>query len=118
MFGKTGCYTYGSSYFGHMSVLDLSSESDSGDSDNSDCVFLYSTSGKEVVAHVTPQMTRGKGVTISEVESDTENFGDDVQSYTSIYCDQAKVNLFRSKNVVSSTGREEDIYLMPCPPGR
>jgi len=108
---------YGSSYFGHMSVSDLSSESDSGDYDDSDCVFLYSTSGKEVIAHVIPQMTRAKGVTISEVESDTENFGDDVQSYTSIYCDQAKVNLFRSKNVVSATGREEDIDMMSCPPG-
>jgi len=69
---------YDSSYFGHMSFSDLSSESDSGDFDDSDCVFLYATSGKEVVAHVNPQMTRGKGVTISEVESDTEIFGDDV----------------------------------------
>jgi len=87
---------YDSSYFGHMSFSNLSSESDSGDSDDSDCVFLYANSGKEVVAHVTLQMTRGKGVTISEVEFDTENFGDDVQSYTLVYCDQAKVNFFRS----------------------
>ena len=27
------------------------------------------------------------------------------------------MNLFRIKNLVSSTGREEDIDLMPCPPG-
>ena len=37
---------YDSSYFGHMSFSYLSSESDSGDSDDSDCVFLYATSGK------------------------------------------------------------------------
>jgi len=76
---------YDSSYFGHISFLDLSSGSGSDDSDDSDCVFLYATSGKEVVAHVNPQMTRGKGVTISEVESDTEIFGNDVQSYASVY---------------------------------
>jgi len=55
---------YDSSYFGHMSFSDLSSESGSDDYDDSDCVFLYATSGKEVVAHVNPQMTRGRGVTI------------------------------------------------------
>jgi len=49
-------------------------------------------------------MTRRRGVTISEVESNTEVFGDDVQSYTSVYFDQAKVNLFRSKNAVSVMG--------------
>ena len=27
------------------------------------------------------------------------------------------MNFFESKNVVSSTGREEDINLMPCPSG-
>jgi len=108
---------YGLSYFGHMSVSDLSSESDSGDSDDSDCVFLYSTSGKEVVAHVTPQMMQGKGVLPLGSDADTENFGDDVQSYNSIYYDQANVELFRSKNSVSSTGREEDVDLLPCPPG-
>jgi len=52
---------YNSSYFGHLSMLDLSSERDSDDSDDSDCVFLYSTSGKEVVAYANLQMTRGKG---------------------------------------------------------
>ena len=85
-------------------MSDLSSESDSDDSDDSDCVFLYSTSGKEVVAHVTPQMTRGKGVSSLGSDVDTEIFGDDVQNYNSMYCDQAKVVLFRSKNSVSSTG--------------
>ena len=89
---------YDSSYFGHMSFSDLSSKSNSDDFDDSDCIFLYTTSGKEIVARVSPQMTRGRGTTISEVESDTETFGDDVQSYTSVYCDQAKVNLFRSTN--------------------
>jgi len=108
---------YDSSYFGHMSFLDLSSESGSDDSDDSDRVFLYKTLGKEVVAHVNTEMTRRKGVTISEVESDTEIFGDDMQSYTSVYCDQVKVNLFRSKNAVSTNGREEDIDMKPCPPG-
>jgi len=106
---------YGSSYFGHLAMPDLSSESDSDNSHDSDCVFLYSTSGKEVVAYATPQMTRGKGVSGSDV--DTETFGDDVQSYHSMYSDQAKVEHFRSKNVVSSTGREEDVDLLPCPPG-
>ena len=85
------------------------------DSHDSDCVFLYSTSGKEVVAYANPQMKRGKGVSGSDV--DTETFGDDVQSYHSMYNDQAKVELLRSKNVVSSTGREEDVDLLPCPPG-
>ena len=51
-------------------------------------------------------------------ESDMEVFSDDVQSYTCIYCYQAKVNLFRSKNAISSTGREEDIILAPCSPGK
>jgi len=99
---------YDSSYFDHMTFSDLSSESGSDDSDDSDCLFLYATSGKEIVARANPQMPRGKGVTISEVESDTEIFGDDVQSYTSVYCDQAKINLFRSMNAVSATGQEED----------
>ena len=108
---------YNSSFFGHMTFLDLSSESSSDDSDDSDCVFLYATSGKEIVACAETHMSRRKGVISSEVESDTEVFGDDVQSYTSIYCDQAKVNLFRSKNAVSTTGREEDIDLRQCPPG-
>jgi len=106
---------YSSSYFGHLSMSDLSSESDSDDSHDSDCVFLYSTSGKEVVAYANHQMTRGKGVIGSDVDTDT--FGDDVQSYHSMYSDQAKVEIFRSKNVVSSTGREEDVDLLPCPPG-
>ena len=108
---------YNSSYFGHVTFSDLSSESSSDDSDDSDCVFLYATSGKEIIACAETQMSRRKGFISSEVESDTEFFGDDVQSYTSIYCDQAKVNLFRSKNAVSATGREEDIDLRPCPPG-
>jgi len=109
--------TYNSSYFGHMTFSKLSSESSSDNSDDGDCVFLYATSGKEIVACAETHMSRRKGVISSEVESDTKFFGDDVQSYTSIYCDQAKVNLFRSKNVVSATGREEDIDLRPCPPG-
>jgi len=88
---------YRSSYFGHMSISNFSSESDISDSDDNDCVFLYSTSGKEVVEHIPSLMTHGGGVTISGVESDTESFGDDVQGCTSIYCDQAKVKLFRSK---------------------
>ncbi len=67
---------YSSSYFGHLSMSDLSSESDSDDSHDSDCVFLYSTSGKEIVAYATPQMTCGKGISGSDV--DTEVFGDDV----------------------------------------
>jgi len=61
-----------------MTFSDLSSESSSADSDDSDCVFLYATSGKEIVARIEPQMPRRKGVTSSEVESDTEIFGDDV----------------------------------------
>jgi len=69
---------YDSSYFGHMYFSDLSSESDNGDSDDSDCVFLYATSGKEVVDHVSLPMTRGKGVLLLGSESDMENFGDDV----------------------------------------
>ena len=97
-------------------MSDLSSESDSDDSDDSDCVFLYLTSGKEVFAYANPQMTRGKGVFGSDV--DTETFYDDVQSYNSMYSDQAKVELFRSKNAVSSTGREEDVDMLPCPPGK
>jgi len=109
---------YNSSYFGHMTFSDLSSESGSDDSNDSDCVFLYATSGKEIVACAKTEMPKRKGVTSSEVESDTEIFGDDVQSYTSIYSDQAKVNLFRSKNAVSATGREEDIELRSCPPGK
>jgi len=107
---------YDSSYFGHMSFSDLSNESDSSDSHESDCVFLYSTLGKEVIDHVSSPMSRGKGVPLLGSEFDMENVGDDVQSYTSIYCDQARVNLFRSKNFVSSIGREEDIDLIPCPP--
>jgi len=108
---------YESSYFGHMTFSDLSSESGSDGSDDSDCIFLYATSRKEIVARVDPQMTRGRGVTTSKMESDTEIFGDDVQSYTSVYNDQAKVNLFRSKNVISATGQEEDIDMRLCPPG-
>jgi len=100
-----------------MSFSDLSDDSGSDSSDDSDCIFLYATSGKEIVARADPQMTRGRGVIVSEMETDTEVFGDDVQSYTSIYSDQAKVNLFRSKNVVSATGREEDIDMRSCPPG-
>jgi len=45
---------YSSSYFGHLSTSDLSSESDSDDSHDSDCVFLYSTSRKEIVAYASP----------------------------------------------------------------
>jgi len=108
---------YDSSYFGHMSFSDLSNESASGDSDDSDCVFLYATPGKEVVDPVSLPMSRGKGVHLVGSESDMENFGDDEQSYSSMYSDQARVNFFRSKNIVSSTGWEEDINLMPCPPG-
>jgi len=108
---------YDSSYFGHMTFSNLSTESSSDDYDDSDCVFLYATSGKEIVACAEPQMPRRKGVTSSEVESDTEVFGDDVQSYTSVNCNQAKVNLFRSKNAVYATGREEYIDLRSCPPG-
>ena len=108
---------YNSSYFGHMTFSDLSSESASDDSDDSDCVFLYATSGKEIVACAETEMSKRKVVASSEMESDVDSFGDDVQSYTSIYSDQAKVNLFKSKNVVSATGREEDIELRPCPPG-
>jgi len=115
--GLTDWEAFDSSYFGHMTFSDLSSKSGSDDSDDSDCIFLYATSGKEIVARVSPQMMRGRGVTISEVESDTEIFGDDVQSYTSVYCDHAKVNLLRSKNAVSAIGREEDIDIRPCPPG-
>jgi len=100
-----------------MSVSDLSSESDSGDSNDSDCVFLYSTSGKEVIAHVSPSMVRGKEVLSLGTESDMEIFSDDVQNYHPIYSDQSKVDLFRSKNYVSSTELEEDVDLMPCPPG-
>jgi len=51
---------YNSSYFGHMSISDLSSECSSDDSDDSDCVFLYATSGKEIVACAEPQMPRRK----------------------------------------------------------
>jgi len=108
---------YNLSYFSHMSMSDLSSESDSDDYDDSDCVFLYSTSGKEVVVYVTPQRMQGKGVSSLGSNVDTEIFGDDVQSYNSMYCDQTKVELFRSKNSVSSTGREEDVDLLPFPLG-
>ena len=108
---------YDSSYFGHMTFSDLSSESSSDNSDDSICIFLYTTSGKEIVARVSPQMMRGRGTALSEVESDTKTFGDDVQSYTSVYCDQARVNLFRSKNAVSATRHEEDIDMRPCSPG-
>jgi len=108
---------YDSSYFGNMSFSDLSNESDSGDFDDSDCVFLYATSVKEVVDHVSPPMSRGKCVHLVGSESNMESFGDDVQSYSSMYCDQERMNFFRSKNAASSTGRQEDIDLMPCPPG-
>ncbi|AES70118.2 hypothetical protein MTR_3g048220 [Medicago truncatula] len=45
-----------------------------------------------------------------------ESFSDDVQRYESTYNDEAKINFFSSKLSVSSTTREEDIVLAPCPP--
>ncbi|KEH16385.1 hypothetical protein MTR_0202s0040 [Medicago truncatula] len=62
-------------------------------------------------------MVRGKGTQLARPESDTECFSDDVQRYESTYNDQSKVDFFRSKIMVSSTMREEDIILTPCPPG-
>ncbi|RHN40827.1 hypothetical protein MtrunA17_Chr8g0359141 [Medicago truncatula] len=112
---------YDSTYFSHMNFSDISSESDCSESDDSDCVLLYSTSGnslgKEIVANSPSKMVRGKGIRLACHESDTECFSDDVQRYDSAYNDQAKVNFFRSKLSVSSTKREEDIVLAPCPAG-
>ncbi|RHN51914.1 hypothetical protein MtrunA17_Chr6g0474441 [Medicago truncatula] len=53
----------------------------------------------------------------SEYDDSDCCFSDDVQRYDSAYNDQAKVNFFRSKLSVSSTKREEDIVLAPCPAG-
>ncbi|RHN51389.1 hypothetical protein MtrunA17_Chr6g0468031 [Medicago truncatula] len=104
-----------------MNFSDLSSESDCSESDDRDCVLLYSTSennlGKEIVASSPSKMVRGKGIRLACHEFDTECFSDDVQRYDSAYNDQAKVNFFRSKLSVSSTKREEDIVLAPCPAG-
>ncbi|RHN65806.1 hypothetical protein MtrunA17_Chr3g0083971 [Medicago truncatula] len=112
---------YDSTYFSHMNFSDLSSESDFSESDDSDCVLLYSTSGnslgKENDASSSLKMVRGKGIRLSCPESDTECFSDDVQRYDSAYNDQAKVDFFRSKILVSSTKREEDIVLAPCSAG-
>jgi len=53
--------------------------------------FLYATLGKEVVDPVSLPMSLGKGVHLVGSESDMENFGDDLQSYSSMYSDQARV---------------------------
>ncbi|RHN66705.1 hypothetical protein MtrunA17_Chr3g0094331 [Medicago truncatula] len=102
-----------------MIFSDISSESDCSEYDDSDYVLVYSFSGdnfgKENVAIPPSKMVRGKGIQLACPESDTECFSDEVQRYESAYNDQAKVNFFRSKLLVSSTKREEDIVLAPCP---
>ncbi|AES78524.2 hypothetical protein MTR_7g032790 [Medicago truncatula] len=112
---------YDSTYFSHMNFSDISSESDCSKSDDSDCVLLYSTSGdsfgKEIVDISSSNMVPGKSTQLACQESDTECFSEDVQRYESPYNNQAKVNFFRSKLSVSSTKREEDIVLAPCPAG-
>ncbi|AES76998.2 hypothetical protein MTR_6g090350 [Medicago truncatula] len=64
-----------------------------------------------------PKMVCGKEKQLACLEADAECFSDDVQRYDSAYNDQSKVDFFRSKILVSSTMREEDIVLSPCPPG-
>lgn len=112
---------YDSTYFSHMTFSDISSESGCSDSDNSDCVLLYSTSGtsrgKEINEVSSSDMVREQGSQLACPEYDIENFSDDVQRYESTYSDQAKVNFLRSKLSISSTSREEDVALAPCPPG-
>ncbi|KEH26360.1 hypothetical protein MTR_6g053030 [Medicago truncatula] len=112
---------YDYTYFSHMTFSDISSESDCSEYDDSDCVLLYSTSGdplgQEDVATSPSKMVRGKGTQLACPKSDTKCFSDDVQRYESAYKDQSKVNFFRSKILDSSTMREEDIILTPCPPG-
>ncbi|KEH33519.1 hypothetical protein MTR_3g045050 [Medicago truncatula] len=112
---------YDSTYFSHMNFSDISSESDCSESDDIDCVLIYSTPGdsfgKEIVDISSSNMVCGKSVQRACQESDTECFSDDVQRYESTYNDQAKVNFFRSKLLVSSTKREKDIVLAPCPAG-
>ncbi|KEH26424.1 hypothetical protein MTR_6g055980 [Medicago truncatula] len=119
--GKINWEVYDSSYFGHMTFSNISSESDCSESEDSDCVLLYLTSGShpggDVLAISPSKMVRGKGSRIACLESDTEGFSDDVQRYESSYNDQAKVNYFRSKISISATKREEDIVLAPCPAG-
>ncbi|RHN41169.1 hypothetical protein MtrunA17_Chr8g0363161 [Medicago truncatula] len=112
---------YDSTYFSHMTFSDISSESDCSDSDDSDCVLLYSTSGDPLgqgkTTTILPKMTSRKEKQLACLEVDAECFSDDVQRFDSAYNDQSKVDFFRSKIMVSSPMREEDIVLSPCPPG-
>jgi hypothetical protein len=100
----------------------LSSSGSDSDNSDSDCVFLYSTSGpdhrKEVCRCIPSQpVRRGEDIYLmSSSDLKMESFAEDVLRLVSLFTEPKDIIFFRSKLSISYNGHEEDVIVTPCIP--
>ena len=102
----------------------LFSDSDSSDSSNSDCVFLYAKSrtdlkgefGREIcLVKPSSPIFQSKVLTLTRPsEIEITQFAEEVRREYSLYTEEPDVDFFRSKLDISTNGNEEDAVELPC----
>lgn len=108
--------------FGHRVLSDLSSDSDT--SSDSNCVFLYATSGAdhkgEVCQKICPytsssSYSKGRMLLMTyRCELEMNEFTEEVLQEYLLYLEVATVNLFWSNLDISYIENEEDVVVLPC----
>jgi hypothetical protein len=108
---------------GEKLFSDLSSESSINSGSDSDCVFLFATSGtnrkEDECLEIYPFQNPSSGLVGGEsfVRSiGMASFAEEVLVEDSLYVYVSALDLFRSKFNVSSTGREKDVVLLSYDP--
>jgi len=120
--GSVNWTVFEEGYFGHQVISSSSSgsHSDSDSSFDSDYVFLYekpgSPQGREICRYSPLEpIYKGKVLCLmSSSESEMEVFPEDILQPLYFYTDMQRIDHWRSKNPISSTGNEEDVVITPC----